>query len=49
MDYFVFGLSFIGWALLIAPTFGLIMIWLFPYMTVANAIYYEKLKQKTKN
>lgn len=45
-DYFVFGLSFIGWCLLIAPTFGLIMIWLFPYMVVANAMYYDKLKQK---
>ncbi len=46
-DYFVFGLSFIGWCLLIVPTFGLIMIWLFPYMTVANAMYYDKLKNKT--
>ena len=45
-DYFVFGLSFIGWSLLVLPTLGLIMIWLFPYMTVANAMYYEKLKAK---
>ena len=43
-EYFVFGLSFIGWCLLIAPTFGLIMIWLFPYMIVANAMFYEKVK-----
>ena len=45
-EYFVFGLSFIGWCLLIVPTLGLIMIWLFPYMIVANAMYYEKLKAK---
>ena len=47
-DYFVFGLSFIGWILLIPFTFGLILIWLYPYMTVANTIYYEKLKEITK-
>jgi len=47
-DYFVFGLSFFGWCLLILPTFGLIMIWLFPYMTVANTMYYDKLKAKRK-
>jgi len=46
-NYFVFGLSFFGWLLLIAPTLGLIMIWLFPYMIVANAMYYDKLKQKS--
>lgn len=46
-NYFVFGLSFFGWLLLIVPTLGLIMIWLFPYMIVANAMYYDKLKQKS--
>ena len=45
-NYFVFWLSFFGWFLLIVPTLGLIMIWLFPYMMVANVMYYEKLKQK---
>ena len=47
-NYFVFGLSFIGWALLIPFTFGLILIWLYPYMVVANTLYYEELKKVTK-
>lgn len=45
-DYFVFGLSFIGWMLLVPLTLGLILIWLAPYMTVANTLYYERLKAK---
>ncbi len=47
-NYFVFGLSFIGWILLVPFTFGLLLIWLFPYMTVADALYYEGLKKITK-
>ena len=47
-DYFVFCLSFIGWGLLVPLTFGLILIWLAPYMEVAEAIYYDRLKEKTK-
>lgn len=46
-DYFVFGLSFIGWILLVPFTLGFLLIWLVPYMTVADAIYYDKLKEKT--
>ena len=45
-DYFIFGLSFIGWFLLVIPTIGLILIWLVPYYVVANALYYENLKEK---
>ena len=48
MDYFVFCLSFIGWGLLVPFTLGLLLIWLTPYMEVAEAIYYDKLKEKTK-
>lgn len=44
-DYFVFNLSFIGWFLLVPFTFGIILIWLIPYMNVAEALYYEKLKE----
>ena len=44
-NYFVFGLSFIGWCLLIPLTLGIILIWLYPYMVVANAIYYDKLSK----
>lgn len=47
-NYFVFGLSFIGWILLVPFTFGLLLIWLFPYMTVADALYYEELKKISK-
>ena len=48
MDYFVFCLSFIGWLILVPFTIGLLLIWLYPYMEVAQAIYYDKLKEKTK-
>ena len=44
-DYFVFILSFIGWQLLAILTFGLLYIWLAPYMTAANIIYYDELKK----
>ena len=44
MDYFVFQLSFLGWYLLIPFTLGIILIWLEPYVLVANTLYYEKLK-----
>lgn len=43
-DYFVFLLSFIGWIILVPFTLGIILVWLFPYMTVAMTIYYDKLK-----
>ncbi|MBQ8892221.1 MAG: DUF975 family protein [Bacilli bacterium] len=46
LDYFVFDLSFIGWALLTPFTLGLLLIWLAPYMSVADTIYYDKLKEK---
>lgn len=48
MDYFVFGLSFIGWILLGILTFGIAYIWVIPYIDVANIMYYEELK-KIKN
>ena len=47
-DYFVFWLSFIGWCLLVPLTFGIILIWLYPYMTVAGAMYYDELKKLRK-
>lgn len=41
MELFVLSLSFIGWALLTAITFGIAGIWTIPYMnaTMANAYY----------
>jgi uncharacterized membrane protein len=47
-EYFVFNLSFIGWYLLCGITFGIAAIWVVPYVTTANVMYYEKLK-KLKN
>ena len=41
MELFVLGLSFIGWGLLCAITFGIAGIWVLPYTqaTMANAYY----------
>jgi uncharacterized membrane protein len=46
-DYFVFCLSFLGWIILIPITLGLILIWLVPYMSIAQVLYYENLKSKS--
>ena len=47
-DRFVFYLSFIGWILLVPFTLGILLIWLFPYITVADAMYYDELKKIKK-
>ena len=47
-DYFVFVLSFIGWYLLVPFTAGILLVWLIPYMSIANVIYYDKLKELKK-
>lgn len=44
-DYFVFELSFFGWMLLVGVTFGLAAIYVVPYMTVSQTLYYEELKK----
>lgn len=36
LDYFILSISFIGWILLTPFTLGIILIWLYPYMLVAN-------------
>jgi len=43
-DLFVLQLSFFGWILLIPLTFGLILIWLLPYMNAAHANAYLALR-----
>lgn len=43
-DLFVLGLSFIGWALLGAITFGIAYIWILPYMNATYANAYHSLK-----
>lgn len=40
---FCLQLSFIGWAILAAFTFGIGLLWLFPYMQVATVAFYDKL------
>ncbi len=44
LEYFVLVLSFIGWAILGIFTFGILYLWLIPYMSVTLAIFYDKIK-----
>lgn len=44
-EYFVFQLSFIGWYILCGLTLGILYIWIVPYTTVANVMWYEELKK----
>lgn len=46
LDYFIFELSFIGWHFLGAITFGIAYIYVIPYFTFANTLYYQRLKEK---
>ena len=46
MDLFVLILSFIGWEILAGFTFGILYIWLFPYMQVTLVLAYESFKKK---
>lgn len=43
-DYFVLGLSFIGWFLLGAITFGIAYIWIIPYVSATQVNFYNELK-----
>ena len=47
MDLFLLSLSFIGWAILAAITFGIGYLWLIPYIYTAYAAFYETLKKET--
>ncbi len=47
MEYFVLGLSFLGWEILGIFTFGLLYIWLLPYMGATYANFYNTLKSGT--
>ena len=44
MELFILGLSFIGWALLGAITFGIAYIWVVPYMQATFTNAYNSLK-----
>ena len=45
MELFIMGLSFIGWEIVAGFTFGILFIWLVPYMTVTFTLAYEELKK----
>lgn len=42
---FCLGCRFIGWALLTILTFGIGMLWVYPYMQVSFARFYEDIKE----
>lgn len=44
-ELFVLQLSFLGWAILGIFTFGILYLWLIPYMSVTQANFYNKLKE----
>ncbi len=46
---FLLGLSFIGWAILGAFTFGILYIWLYPYMQMSYAIFYDDIRRAYYN
>lgn len=43
-EYFVLQLSFIGWYILSIFTFGLLLLYVGPYVNATNAAFYEKVK-----
>ncbi|MBR3162543.1 MAG: DUF975 family protein [Clostridia bacterium] len=43
---FCLQFSFIGWSILASLTFGIGMLWLMPYMLVAEVVFYEALAGK---
>ena len=45
MELFVLCLSFIGWGFVAGLTFGILYIWLVPYMAVSFILAYETLKK----
>ena len=46
-EYFVLGLSFLGWMILGVFTLGILYFWLIPYMQVTCANFYESIKGDT--
>lgn len=44
MEYFILGLSFIGWGLLCGITFGIAGIWVIPYMQATMVNFYNNIK-----
>lgn len=46
-ELFVLNLSFLGWQILACFTFGILYIWLIPYMQATVANFYRSLTAKT--
>ena len=44
-DYILLVFSFTGWIILGAFTFGILYLWLFPYMAVTLANFYDEIKK----
>mgnify|MGYP003366593544 CR=1 FL=1 len=45
-DYFVLSISFVGWAILVPFTLGILLIWLYPYMMTATTKFFMDIDQK---
>lgn len=45
-DYFVLSISFIGWAILVPFTLGILMIWLYPYIMTATTKFFMDIEQE---
>jgi uncharacterized membrane protein len=43
MEYFTLGLSFLGWVLLAVLTFGILFVYVEPYLQATYVCYYEEL------
>lgn len=48
-DFFVLELSFLGWEILGIFTFGILYLWLVPYMQVTYANFYNEIKENNGN
>lgn len=48
MKLFLLSLSFIGWGILSTLTFGIGLIWLVPYMSIAQICFYDNLLGNTE-
>ena len=44
IDYIMLNLSFIGWGILALVSFGILILWIAPYMLVTTAQFYNELK-----
>jgi uncharacterized membrane protein len=45
MEYFLLQLSFLGWIILSSLTWGILLLYVMPYMQATSAAFYEKLKE----